>query len=1257
MMKLAIIDSFQHKAKRKLHFLSDLLFSFFDVTYYWEDPASDNLIYMLSDMHRENYDAIILIQPYEKIANYANISCNSIIAIINSYFSSNINSKYFPTHMKYISLSKFQHEILKTLGLESEWIQYFPNPYDFNPRKIDYCFRGFYRYKSPEISPKILTQLMMETKFDNLHVHDSYIMNKKSLSLHMKCFKNTSVTTSKWLTSKSDYISLLSKSNVYFAPNLYDISPNSILEAMSLGMCVVSPDLPSVNEYIVDGENGLLYDAENPAPLDFTNINAICKRARESIEEGYDTWLNNRKMIFKFITGVEYQDWDWSEAIEDNQFIASSIQKYIDNSPDIRESSKDQFEGGKRCLGEEARNPLLTIVTVVKNSEASLEKTIHSVLHQTFSDFEYIIIDGLSSDATVDIIKNYNSAIDYWVSEPDQGPYHAMNKALNHARGYYILFMNSGDWFASASVLESLFKNIVDKPDVVYGDHIWLDNGKPHFHKSIPFSAIQGMLSKGKNTTESWYHGLPNHQSTLVKTELLKTYKFDLIYRYAADYDFLFKVASKNASFMQINLLISVYQSGGFSSKNEKLCHLEWTEIFKKYGFLGDHKTLSGNKIEPFVSSIQPTDGHLNEVLSPNPDEIVSDVEKRQRYSLQSVNECSRVYLVTPCLNAIDTIDHTIYSVVTQSMGDFIIRYHVQDAGSTDGTLECLKKWNKRLNPRSSQSIHDHYGNIIFSYSSEPDNGMYDAITRGFAYIQPSSPNAIMSWINADDILVYGSLSTILKVFRKYPQIHWITGHNSLIGYQDEIVGYNDEPKPTEFIKSGICDGQNWRFVQQEGTFFRKHLWDEVGGFNKKLKYAADWDLWRRFAREAELVHFPGPLAAFRLRPGQISGTNINAYRDEIDNIVSSEKRLEFAEKLLKKSKNEFSVFSVCFRNNQYTIETHALSKFRIPNMGKKIFRDDYENNEVCSYQAELNNKNTDNDTTISYSEDRDLEILISENLPKFDNVNKNLLIKIKSTKNIVYAEGWRTQKEGDADDSLLCNGKGFVHCISRYNGRAALSLTIEAQIPEYSIHLKLNGQAIDTVYATHKVASIKSKKININAGTNVLEIYCSGNFKRNEKKHEKVPFTLRELIFLPPKYGNQLHLFSHSLKVSKRYFFKTFYLNQISDNKKSKILSPIKHYLLYGAWECKDPNPLFSSKFYLDKNRDVYIAGMNPLLHYIRHGWKEGRDPHPDFSTSRYLQHYKDVKESGLDPLLHYLIYGIYERRKIYSCVYDRLE
>ncbi|ORM38742.1 hypothetical protein A2G94_05325 [Francisella endosymbiont of Ornithodoros moubata] len=103
--------------------------------------------------------------------------------------------------------------------------------------------------------------------------------------------------------------------------------------------------------------------------------------------------------------------------------------------------------------------PLITVITVVYNGEAYLEKIILSVINQTYESVEYIIIDGGSTDGTIDIIKKYESKINYWISEAYNGIYDAMNKGIKLATGDWINFMNAGDLFYNLSVLERLHKN------------------------------------------------------------------------------------------------------------------------------------------------------------------------------------------------------------------------------------------------------------------------------------------------------------------------------------------------------------------------------------------------------------------------------------------------------------------------------------------------------------------------------------------------------------------------------------------------------------------------------------------------------------------------------------------------------------------------------------------------------------------------------------------------------------------------------
>jgi len=137
-----------------------------------------------------------------------------------------------------------------------------------------------------------------------------------------------------------------------------------------------------------------------------------------------------------------------------------------------------KLEGGLRNTGKLL--PFVSIVTVVYNSENLLQKTIDSIANQTETDYEYLIIDGNSTDQTIDIIKKNESKIDYWQSEPDKGLYDAMNKALAIAKGKYILFINSGDELNDANILTSIKKHEFrcgcilwgDKSDRLYRPHI-----------------------------------------------------------------------------------------------------------------------------------------------------------------------------------------------------------------------------------------------------------------------------------------------------------------------------------------------------------------------------------------------------------------------------------------------------------------------------------------------------------------------------------------------------------------------------------------------------------------------------------------------------------------------------------------------------------------------------------------------------------------------------------------------------------------
>lgn len=210
----------------------------------------------------------------------------------------------------------------------------------------------------------------------------------------------------------------------------------------------------------------------------------------------------------------------------------------------------------------------LSIITVNKNNAAGLERTIQSVINQTFKDFEYIIIDGASTDSSVEVIKKYANKIDYWISEPDRGIYNAMNKGIKVAKGEYLLFLNSGDWLVDDKVLEEVF-SIGFEEDIVYGD-LLIDEKEIKYYPD-------------KITLLYFFRDTLPHPGSLIKKEVFNyTGLFNENFVIASDYDFFLKALIKyNVSYLHLKTVITVFLTNGISSKNYDIALKEKKEILK----------------------------------------------------------------------------------------------------------------------------------------------------------------------------------------------------------------------------------------------------------------------------------------------------------------------------------------------------------------------------------------------------------------------------------------------------------------------------------------------------------------------------------------------------------------------------------------------------------------------------------------------------------------------------------------------------
>lgn len=199
---------------------------------------------------------------------------------------------------------------------------------------------------------------------------------------------------------------------------------------------------------------------------------------------------------------------------------------------------------------------LISIVTVTYNCEEVLEDTIHSVISQTYSNIEYIIIDGNSSDGTLDIIQKYESHLSTFISEPDKGIYDAMNKGIEHAHGKWINFMNAGDTFYSKDAVTDFVSNILNDTVIAYGDSmIWLKDVhylRPHF--SIDCLKMSMCIP---------------HQSTFVRTDYHKKNLFDISFHSSGDFDFFHRAyVFHNVRFQYIPMIVSNFDGETGMSKD-----------------------------------------------------------------------------------------------------------------------------------------------------------------------------------------------------------------------------------------------------------------------------------------------------------------------------------------------------------------------------------------------------------------------------------------------------------------------------------------------------------------------------------------------------------------------------------------------------------------------------------------------------------------------------------------------------------------
>jgi hypothetical protein len=310
MARIAYIDHSYHKKTLSTDFLPAILRKYGHVVdYYWDDSWIGGE--RVNWNHVSNYDVIIMFQSYCKIDNdyYRNLHPNTVFIPMLDQFGIwqgpliNLTGFWEPFQgSKVLNFSGALHAMTIGFGVRSFFLRYYQSARESRVDGSGGLKGFFWLRRETELPWALVRQLITNTEFESFHIHLATDPGTKSPTLPTaEDIKKFNITTSTWFDRKADFEAVLDNANVFFAPRVEEGIGQSFLEAFSRGQCVVAPNHGSMNEYIISGLNGLLYDLKSPVPLDFSSALILGENARKAAEYGRQHWENSEQKLLEFI--------------------------------------------------------------------------------------------------------------------------------------------------------------------------------------------------------------------------------------------------------------------------------------------------------------------------------------------------------------------------------------------------------------------------------------------------------------------------------------------------------------------------------------------------------------------------------------------------------------------------------------------------------------------------------------------------------------------------------------------------------------------------------------------------------------------------------------------------------------------------------------------------------------------------------------------------------------------------------------------
>lgn len=600
MKKLFFFGHTYHLKTKSSLFLLDLLKTEFEVTEFYMDPAKSYEYTNLASFQNQSYDVLVVWQVMPQITElHKFISWKH--AVFFPMYDHHVaqNGLYAEIWQDYqdflvICFSKALHQELQSKGIVAKYIQYFPKPDAVE--NWGYERSLFFWQRLSFLDLRTLAKAAKNLAIDKIHLHKAMDPGHVAKSLEefrfdrevTSFYKDIEFSESVWFEQKQDLMSKIDSSALYMAPRHLEGIGMSFLEAMAHGRCVIAPDCPTMNEYITNGVNGLLYPWEEssiihcaaPVEAPTATIRQLQENAYQTIVKGYEKWNTEKYQILEWLEQDAHPD---KEKLQRAAILHGWKDWPIEEQPwpDVSELEKHlttktptEADYGEKTID-------VSVVTVVFNAvkdgrEDMLIQCLESVQMQRDVNIEHIIVDGASSDGTLQLIhdlvnKSYPIRI---ISLKDHGIYEAMNRGIALARGTYVVFLNSDDFYHKTDGLKMSVNTLQQTGCTFSFSPVRIiDDSWPAHPHACPYYHINDVFCQS----------VFSHQSVLTRREvMLQMHGFDLSYCSAADYDFILRMILTGHKGCYVSSPFVSYRMIGVSSTNREQSRCETAVIFKR---------------------------------------------------------------------------------------------------------------------------------------------------------------------------------------------------------------------------------------------------------------------------------------------------------------------------------------------------------------------------------------------------------------------------------------------------------------------------------------------------------------------------------------------------------------------------------------------------------------------------------------------------------------------------------------------------